>query len=276
VSVDFTKKKQVLVIHDVQAGSDGDLRRHEAIRKNVLKHLGGIALSFDAGVFKYEDISDEAAFVVKKALAALTGNRVAGWIVDQAVDVTRDVAIALLKGPTYELIKDRFKARIMASYDRQEPLFIVAHSLGTIYAFDAVNDLMKQDGLFQWNRRDTRPVQGLMTLGSPIAFDLFGRDWRSMTDLAPQGKKVNSASRPFPWVNFWDPTDPIVSGSLAGLPSDAKQFTRKFRERPYDVGWDVRSRATVTGLGHLEAHTAYWKDTFVGISLRSMMAKYGE
>jgi hypothetical protein len=115
-----------------------------------------------------------------------------------------------------------------------------------------------------------------MTLGSPIAFDLFGRDWRSMTDLVLAGKTESKKTKFFPWVNFWDPTDPIVSGSLAGLPSDAKQFTRKFRERTYDLGWDVRSRATITGLGHLEAHTAYWKDTFVGISLRSMMAKYGE
>jgi hypothetical protein len=275
VSIDFTKKKQVLVIHGVQAGDDADLRQHEAIRKNVTEHLGGIAMPFETDIFKYEDINDEASFVVKKALAALTGNRIAGWIVEQTIDLAGDVAIALLKGPTYELIKERFKARILASYDRREPLFIVAHSLGTIYAFDAVNDLMKQDGLFQWDRRETRPVQGLITLGSPLALDLFERDWRSMADLVPEGKKVDNVSRLFPWINCWAPTDPIVSGSLAGLPSNAEQFARKFGDEPYDRGWDVRSRTVIAGTGHLAAHTAYWKSTDVGSTLRWMMARRG-
>lgn len=275
MSIEFTKKKQVLVIHGVQAGDDADLRQHEAIRKNVIKHLGGIAMPFETDIFKYEDINDEASFVVKKALAALTGNRIAGWTVEQAVDVAGDVAIALLKGPTYELIKERFKARILASYDRQEPLFIVAHGLGTIYAFDAVNDLMKQDGLFRWNGRETRPVQGLITLGSPIALDLFERDWRSMADLVPAGLKVDNESRLFPWINCWDPTDPIVSGSLAGLPSDAEQFTGKFGDKPYYLGWDVRSRTVITGTGHLAAHTAYWNNADVGFTLRWMMARCG-
>ena len=276
VSIDFAKKKQVLVIHGVQAGDDADLRQHEEIRKNVIKHLGGIAMPFETDIFRYEDINDEASFVVKKALAALTGNRIAGWIVEQAVDVAGDVAIALLKGPTYELIKERFKARILASYDRREPLFIVAHSLGTIYAFDTVNDLMKQFGMFQWNQRETRPVQGLITLGSPIALDLFGRDWRSMTDLVPAGKKVDDSTKLFPWINCWDPTDPIVSGSLAGLPSDAKQFDRKFGDKPLDRGWDVRSRTVITGTGHLAAHTAYWNSADVGFTLRWMMARSGD
>lgn len=45
-------------------------------------------------------------------------------IVEQTIDLAGDVAIALLKGPTSVLIKERFKARILASYDRREPLFI--------------------------------------------------------------------------------------------------------------------------------------------------------
>jgi len=275
VSIDFTKKKLVLVIHGVPAGGGDDLRQHEAIRKNVIKHLRGFAMPFEMDIFKYEDLNDEAAFVVRKALAALTGNRIAGWTVEQAVDVSGDVAIAFLKGTTYELIKERFKARIMESYDRREPLIIVAHGPGTIYAFDAVNDLMKQFGLFQWNRRETRPVQGLVTLGSPIALDLFGRDWRSMTDLVPARMKVDDDTMLFPWINSWDPADPIVSGSLAGLSSDAEQFDRKFGDKPYYLGWDVRTRVVITGSGHLAAHTGYWNSSDVGFTLRWMMSRCG-
>lgn len=273
VSIDFTKKKQVLVIHGVQAGGDADLRRHEEIRKNIARHLEDLTVPFTMDIFKYEDVNDEAVFVVKKALAALTNNSIAGWIVEQEVDVTFDVAVAFLKGPIYGLIVERLKERILASYDRQEPLIIVAHGLGTIYAFDAVNDLMKQNGLFRWNRREKRPVQGLITLGSPIALDIFGRDWGSMTDLVPTGLKVDKDTELFPWINCWDPTDPIVSGSLAALPSDAEQFARKFGDKPYLLGWDVRSRTVITGSSHLAAHTAYWNNAYVGFTICWMMAR---
>lgn len=273
MSVDFRKNIQVLVIHGVPAGDDGGLRQHETIKANVVGQLAGMAMPFETDIFTYEDIDDEAAFAVKKALAALTGNSINGWIVEQAAAVAADPVSALLKGPAYELIKKRFKERVLASYARQEPLFIVAQGLGSLYAFDAVNDLMKLYCLFTWNERETWPVQGLITLGSPIALDIFGRDRRSLTDLVPAGQGVDDNSRLFPWINCWDPADPVVSGDLAGLPSGAGQFAAKFRTRAFELGWDVRTRTVITGPDRLAAHTSYWTNADVGFILRWMMAR---
>lgn len=276
MAVNFDNKKKILIIHGVQTGDDADLRQHEVIRKNLEAHLGGMDVPFETDIFKYEDINDEAAYLIKKILAAMTGNKITGWIVEQAVDLVGDVGIALLKGGTYRLIVDSFKAKIMESYEKEEPLFIVAHSLGTIYAFDALNELIKEDGLFQHNQVETRPVQGLVTLGSPIALDLFDRDWKKMSPLIPEGQEVDVDTKLFPWINDWDPTDPVVSGSVAGLPWDEGKFSARFGDdQTYSMGWDVMSRSIITDSGHLGAHTAYWTDPDVCMSIRQMIVRYG-
>ncbi len=277
MGVNFNNKSKVLIIHGVQTGDDADLRQHEVIRKNLEAQLEGIAVTFETDIFKYEDINDEAAYLIKKILSAMTGNKITGWIVEQAVDLAGDVAIALFKGEVYRLIVDRFKEKIMESYEKEEPLFIVAHSLGTIYAFDALNELIKEDGLFQYNRLETRAVQGLVTLGSPIALDLFDRDWKKMSSLVPGGQTVDIDTKLFPWINYWDPTDPVVSGSVVGLPWDEGEFRARFGDdETYAMGWDIMPRSIITGSGHLGAHTAYWNDADVCMAIRQMIVRYGE
>jgi len=277
MGVNFNNKSKVLIIHGVQTGDDQDLRQHEVIRKNLEKHLAGMDVPFETDIFKYEDINDEASYLIKKVLAAMTGNKISGWIVEQAVDLVGDVGIALLKGDTYRLIVDSFKSKIMESYEKEEPLFIVAHSLGTIYAFDALNELVNEDGFFQYNQAETRPVQGLVTLGSPIALDLFDRDWKKMSSLMPEGQAVDMDTALFPWINDWDPTDPVVSGSVAGLPWDEGKFRARFPDdQTYSMGWDVMPRSIITESGHLGAHTAYWNDADVCMSIRQMIVRYGK
>lgn len=276
MGVNSGNKSKILVIHGVQTGDNQDLRQHEVIRKNLEKQLGGLDIPFETDIFKYEDINDETTYLIKKILAAMTGNKITGWLVEEAVDLAGDVGIALLKGEVYRLIVDRFKAKIMESYEKEEPVYIVAHSLGTIYAFDAVNELIKEEGLFLYNRMETRAVQGLVTLGSPIALDLFDRDWKKMTSLVPAGQTVDINTKLFPWINYWDPTDPVVSGSLVGLPWDEGKFRARFGDdETYLKGWDVMSRSVITNSGHLGAHTAYWNDVDVMMSIRQMVARYG-
>ena len=273
MSVDFDKKRRILVIHGVQRGDNSDQTQHKVIAKNLKEQLGDIDLPFQTNIFKYEDINDKAIRVVKKALAALTGNVISGWVVSQAVDLAGDVAIALSEGPTYRRIKRELKERILEYYENEEPLYLIAHSLGSIYAFDVLNDLMREEEYFMHNDIQTRPVLGLLTLGSPLALDLFDRDSNDLANLVPSGETVGDNFKLFRWRNYWDPTDPIVSGSMVGLPWSDNQFSEKFGDKPYNLGWDFRSRRIISGKAHLAAHTAYWKDPAVGLGIRQLLLR---
>ena len=275
--VDFSKPKKILVIHGVQRGDNDDQTQHETIQANVEDQLRNLGVDFSVDIFRYEDINDGnlAVTIVRKALAALTGNAIVGWVVEQSVDIVGDVAIALSEGPTYERIKREFRAKILESYDDGEPLFVIAHSLGSIYAFDVINDLMKEEDYFLPGEVATRPILGWISIGSPLALDLFERDWQDMTNLVPAGQTVNDDTRLFPWRNYWDPTDPIVSGSIVGLPWNELKFKEKFGDKPYDLGWDARSRSVITGKAHVFAHSAYWKDPFVGKGIRQLIVRNG-
>ena len=276
MALDFDKPKKILVIHGVQRGDDDDQTQDSVIKKTVEDQLDSLGLEFSVDIFKYEDINDRATKVVKKALSALTSNMIAGWVVEGAVDIIGDVAIALSEGDTYDEIKDGFRDKIMDSYNRGEPLFVIAHSLGSIYAFDVINELMKESDVFQHNQVDTRPVSGLITIGSPLALDLFERDWQDMTNLVPADQVIDDNFRLFPWRNYWDPTDPIVSGNIVGLPWNERQFKEKFGDKPFDLGWDARSRSVITGKAHLLAHTAYWSDPSVGLGIRQLIVRNGQ
>jgi hypothetical protein len=276
MALDFTKPKKILVIHGVQRGENDDQTQDTVIKATVLEQLDSLGLPFSVDIFKYEDINDRATALTKRALSALTGNMIAGWVVEGAVDIIGDVAIALSEGDTYDEIKTGFRAKIMESYAQGEPLFIIAHSLGSIYAFDVINELMKEDGVFLYNQVETRPVSGLITIGSPLALDLFERDWQDMTNLVPADQVIDDNSRLFPWRNYWDPTDPIVSGSMVGLPWNEGQFKEKFGDKPYDLGWDLRSRSVITGKAHIVAHTAYWTDPSVGLGIRQLIVRNGQ
>lgn len=272
MALDFRRKRKLLIIHGVQRGTNQDLTQHKVIEKNVEAQLKGFGVPFETDIFKYEDINDRAFRVVRKALAALTGNVIDGWVVSQAVDLVSDVALALNEGPTYRRIKRELSSRILESYEKEQPLFLVAHSLGSIYAFDVINDLIREDDYFQGAGIETRPVLGLVTLGSPISLDLFERDWQDMASLVPAGQPVTNDFPLLPWRNYFDPTDPIVSGSIVGLPWDEEKFERKFPDK-VELGWDIRARKVITNQAHLAAHTAYWQDANVGLGLRQILAR---
>ena len=276
MTVEFSNRKRILVIHGVQRGKDDDQTQDAFIETNISAQLNNLKTPFEVDIFKYEDINDDAYKVVKRALSALTNNLIAGWVVQGAVDVIGDVALALSEGDTYNEIKAELRIRILESFAAGEPLFIVAHSLGSIYAFDVVNDIMKEADFFVYNQTKTRPVQGLLTIGSPLALDLFERDWQDVTNLVPINQSIDNDFRFFPWRNYWDPTDPIVTGSIIGLPWNDHQFKEKFGDKLFDMGWDARSRTVITGKAHVMAHTAYWRDPNVGLGIRQLIVRHGQ
>ena len=147
MAVDFEQPPVALIIHGVQTGDDNDMRQHTHVEANLRRLLENPELHeddvfpFSTDIFKYEDINDDAAYLVRRVLATLTGNSIAGWVVDKAADLVGDVLIALTGGDTYDEIKQGFTAKIEEIHDTGRPVYIVAHSLGSFYAHEVLNDM---------------------------------------------------------------------------------------------------------------------------------------
>ncbi len=79
------------------------------------------------------------------------------------------------------------------------PHVVVSHSMGTVIAYDALKRV-----------KDCPPVDGLMTIGSPLARqeipDEFQPEWEPQSGFPTE--RLNG-----PWINVFDHFDPVV-GSL--------------------------------------------------------------
>ena len=105
----------------------------------------GLGLRLDGGPDRL-DVLDHAARpqgMYTIALRATThpGARVAR----QALELVGDVVIALRNSSTAHEIRAGLRKRILEIYDRGAPCYVLAHSLGSIYAFDVLNALIRDD-----------------------------------------------------------------------------------------------------------------------------------
>lgn len=273
--VDFKQPPEILVIHGVQMGDDNDLRQHETIKANLDALISdpelhfADPLEFHTAIFKYEDINDEASYLVRRILASMTGNAIAGWVVDKAADLVGDVFLAISQGAVYQQITRRLEERILSVHEQGKPLYVVAHSLGSYYAFEVINGLIRKWRMANSDRK-IWPVHGLVTIGSPLGLELFKRDAESLNRVK---EDVNMKSRPrFPWKNYWDRQDPVVTGNIMGFPKENRFPLRFNRQAAKRKGWNIRSEEINSGhTAHLGAHTAYWRDRTVGQGLVNML-----
>jgi hypothetical protein len=265
MAVDPKKKRVILVVHGVQSGSDADLHQDRQIRDLVFNRLNGLPLDFDAAMYRYENINDEAQKKLRTVLGlflkALT-TPVAGKIVDVTTDIVGDVLIKLKNGTTAQVIRQGLKEEILSYYEEGNPLYLVAHSLGSIYAFDVVNELIAGRGHFTRDDRKTWPVQALVTLGSPIGLTMFKRS--SVKELG-EGRKL------FRWINCWARTDPVVSGSFYGHPEQAYVIAERFASTAPMCGWFIQDRVVDIGKAWLMAHTGYWDLPAIGDDLAALI-----
>lgn len=274
-SVDFEQPPEILIIHGVQSGDNNDLRQHEVVKANLDALISSPdlhfedPLEFNTDIVKYEDINDDASYLVRRILATMTGNAIAGWVVDKAADLVGDVLLAISEGDVYKQITEHIADRIDAVHAQGKPLYIVAHSLGSFYAFEVINKLI---GKLQMANSDKSkwPVHGLVTIGSPLGLELFKRD---VDTLRRRQIQVNVKSTPrFPWKNYWDNQDPVVTGSIMGFPKENNFPFRFDRQRAKQMGWNIRSDQINSGhTAHLGAHTAYWTDKTVGQGIVNML-----
>ena len=264
MAVDPKQSRKVLVIHGVQIGEAKDQKQNKRIEENIEGRLGGVPLKFESEMFKYEDLNDKAQKKWKTLLSFLVTGPV-GAVAEKALDLVGDVVTAKLNTSTAHEIREKLKARIMEIYEEGNPCYVVAHSLGSIYAFDVVNELMQEKEIFKRTSRKTWPVQGLVTLGSPIGVSLFKKGRTRVSNLG-EGTKW------FRWINYWDRTDPVVSGSIFGKQVSGYDIAENYRKEDPKQGWMIRDKPLDTGRTWLLSHVAYWDHPVVGDGLADLIA----
>ena len=265
--VDPTKTREVLVVHGVQAGTDQDLTQDIMIRDLVSNRLGSNPVKFATSLYRYENINDAALGKLNDLLNLLRLVPVGTQVAANVLDLVADVVIAKSNRSTAAKIREGLQESILEIFQREAPCYIVAHSLGSIYTFDVINTLMRNDSYFARNSRKTWPVQGLVTIGSPIGLPLFNQEsGRRTVAYLGEGTKW------FRWHNYYDLTDPVVSGNIFGQQLAGYKIAENYlKENSSKQGWIIRDRQLDTGKIWLMAHVAYWENPVVGDGLVDMI-----
>ncbi|MCZ7626616.1 MAG: hypothetical protein M5R38_13270 [Candidatus Methylomirabilis sp.] len=208
MAIDPTKPKRVLVIHGVQSGTDADQNQHQLVKEPIKNRLNNAPLRFETEMYRYENINDEAQRQLRQLLKLFLTNIIAEKVVDLTADTVLDVLIALKGDTTAQKIRQGLVDRLLEIHEEGNPLYLVAHSLGTIYAFDAVNQLIGTPGLFERDNRKSWPALGLITLGSPIGLRMFKArpsetTWARQHQVSPLDQLLGSHRPCREWFILW-------------------------------------------------------------------------
>lgn len=145
------------------------------------------------------------------------------------------------------------------------PYSIVAHSLGSVIAFDFLFHLFVEGVLFDPVQDDAVSIEdlqqrfrGLYTMGSPVGLFMLrkGSLWRRAEHGHPEAKPFSNIVNPIPedalWCNYWDQQD-LVAYPLARL----------FASNPANARRPLRDIEVGTGPDPISAHIRYWSDSEV-------------
>lgn len=240
---------RILVIHGVHVGTNESIDSHEKIKELIDAIDPNI--DCDVELFAYEDVND-------LAIPAFAG------ITKVALDVVGDVVSAWVNSPSAQLIRKLLSSRISEIHLTGQPLIIISHSLGTVYAFDVINEMLithPHDGTDHNNWL----VDTLITMGSPLGLILFN-------SRADRLIEFDNANMPFPWLNYWDKNDPIVSGSLF-VDGDTSKITDIYDTVCNTQGWCLLDVEVDTGKKWMDSHHGYWDSDTVGTDLVNIIKK---
>ena len=266
MAIDPTLPRKILVIHGVQSSTNARQHQHKKIERLVNDRLNGLPLNFATEMYRYEDLNDAAQRRFRKlldlVLLALKARDPLN-LTDKVLDQVLDVVIALKNDSTAAEIRQGFRNKILEIYEHGNPCYVVAHSLGSVYALDVVNELIGEKDYFARDQRRTWPVQGLVTLGSPLGLSLFKRN---------KVKSLGAGRKFFRWFNYWDQTDPVVSGSFYGRPQQGYRIAERFPHDEADCGWFIQDRVVDIGKAWLFAHVGYWDHPAIGDDLVTLIS----
>jgi hypothetical protein len=206
--VNPSSPRTVLIVHGVQS-NDTNLNQDVLVDELIKTRIDNVPLSYACDLYRYENVNVEALRKYEGLLGLLADGPVGEAVGGPVLEMIGDVVISLENGAPAEEIREGLRQKILDIFAAGNPCYIVAHSLGTIYTFDVLNALIGDGSYFDRGSRKTWPVQGLLTIGSPIGLDMFkvrGRD--AIKNFGPGDKW-------FRWLNIWDPNDPVVSGSIS-------------------------------------------------------------
>ena len=178
------------------------------------------------------------------------------------IDIIGDVVTAARNIRTARKIRNKLRKQILASYKAKHQLVLVSRSLGTGYALDAVNELIRKNKYFDGDDRTTWFVQGLITMGSPLGLDmdLLRTKVFEKRNIEPV---PNAEFKVFPWHNYFNRLDPIVSGNVFEAPVEVTGATgpgeKRYAEDTKPARWLLQGHKVTSGKQWLLAHTAYSK-----------------
>ncbi|MBL4775934.1 MAG: hypothetical protein JKY87_07790 [Mariprofundus sp.] len=265
--LDPNKQRKIIVVHGVQVGDNDDLHQDDVIRDLFATRLGDLHVDVAVDLYKYEDMNNEVLDKLQKIVGQLAVTPAGQFLAPPIIDLVGDVVISLANNKTAEKIRRGLEEKIMGYYEAGHPCYIVAHSLGTVYAFDVINRLMKRDDVFDADNILTWPVCSWMSMGSPLGLNMFkatGRD--KLSDLG-------DGNYSFRWRNYFDPNDPVVSGNIFGIQSNINQIAEEFKDARAEQGWSIEDYKINTGKLHLLAHIAYWELPVIGDAIVEMLVE---
>lgn len=156
----------------------------------------------------------------------------------------------------YDAVHERVREALDRLADRapDAPLFVVAHSLGSVIAADHFYDLGKGRRTAGTALAGGRTLTGFYTLGSPIALWTqrdgdFARPLRIPARTSPDPVLAAAAE----WINFHD-ADDVLSFPLKGLSPEWDEAVDE--DRSVSVGAPLLGMSPVS-------HVAYWNDAAV-------------
>ena len=277
MAVDFTKDAHIVAVHGVQVSEDADITSDHSIRKLLKNSLSKshIDRNFEVAGFFYEDINDQAQKYYQLLASAITkGNPLVGKGLKTFIDLSGDVVTAAKNTSTAKKIRNKLRKQILDSYNNGHQLVLVSHSLGTIYALDVVNELIRNSNYFDGDDRTTWPVQGLITMGSPLGLELDIGGVR-VFEKRSIAAIPNADFELMPWHNYFNRLDPVVSGNVLGKPINLRGAKGPVEKR-YGADtrvsqWLLQGHAVTSGRQWIGTHTAYWRNPKIGDQLVTML-----
>lgn len=240
--------RPVVCLHGIRPDDDTEVAGFSRpLRDLVTQHAEarGVSLGLDWREIVWADILDSHHNAALKKIPALP-------ILDDVFDLVLD-ALAY-SGRAVEEITRHVDRRLRAVRDETgRPPLLVAHSMGSIVSLDL---LIRWQLAGRFNGpRETWPVAGLITLGSPAGIEMpifheigyLNRAHVLATHRAVPG---------FRWIDIYDGDDPVATGSALGRLGSKREPLHEVR------GYDrhcAGSFETDSGW-HFGAHVAYWSD----------------
>ena len=157
-------------------------------------------------------------------------------VIDAAIDLP-----LYMQNPKQKEIRAKVREAISKAELRAKKVILVGHSLGSVIAFDiAVAELV--------DNKSSR-LAALVTMGSPL-------NWVSEIRRAEACEKMEAPRiKSIPWINFWDPEDPVP----------------EFMELDRKVFHDVQNIKVESKKKLISAHCNYWNDKDVAQTIAKML-----